>query len=109
MDKAKDHDGGREYWDSWREKSFTDAHAASVLWRYHNRPKEELYDVVADPQEMHNLAADTKYAKLMEDYRKEMAAWRKQQNDFITGPEEIKGEAPKKKGEKAVAPYVFLD
>jgi len=109
IDLAKDHDGGREYWDSWREKSFTDTHAASVLWRYHNRPKEELYDVVADPHEMHNLAADTKYAKLMEDYRKEMAAWRKQQNDFITGPEEIKGEAPKKKGEKAVAPYVFLD
>ena len=108
MDLAKDHDGGREYWDSWREKSFKDQHAAAVLWRYHNRPKEELYDVESDPHEMHNLANDPKYAKLMEQYRKEMASWRKQQNDFFTGPEEIK-EEPAAKGKKPVAPYVFLD
>jgi N-sulfoglucosamine sulfohydrolase len=107
MDKAKDHDGGREYWDSWRSKSFTDQQAASVLWRYHNRPKEELYDVEADPHELHNLAADTGYAKLLESLRAKLAAWRKQQNDFFTGPEEIK--EPKKKGEKPAAPYVFLD
>jgi N-sulfoglucosamine sulfohydrolase len=108
MDLAKDHDGGREYWDSWREKSFTDKHAAAVLWRYHNRPKEELYDMIADPLELHNLAADAKYVKHIGQYRKEMADWRKGQNDFFTGPEEIKDE-PKKKGEKPVAPYVFLD
>jgi N-sulfoglucosamine sulfohydrolase len=109
MDLAKDHDGGREYWDSWRTKSFTDKHAASVLWRYHNRPKEELYDVEADPNEMKNLATDPKYANLLKEYRKQMAQWRQQQNDFHTGPEVIKEEGPKKKGEKPVAPYVFLD
>jgi N-sulfoglucosamine sulfohydrolase len=109
MDKAKDHDGGREYWDSWRAKSFTDEHAAAILWRYHNRPKEELYDIETDPHEMHNLAEDPKYTKLMEQYRQQLADWRKQQNDFFTGPEEIKDEAPRKKGEKPVAPYVFLD
>ncbi len=109
MDKAKDHDGGREYWDSWREKSFNDPHAASVLWRYHNRPKEELYDVETDPNEMRNLAAEPKYAKLIEAYRKTLAEWRMQQKDTITGPEELTDEVPKKKGEKPVAPYVFLD
>jgi len=106
MDLAKVHDGGREYWDSWRKKSFADEHAASVLWRYHNRPKEELYDILNDPDEIHNLAGDMKYGKVMEDYRAEMTKWRSQQNDTITGPEVIKDE-PAKKGAKPVAPYVF--
>jgi N-sulfoglucosamine sulfohydrolase len=108
IDKAKDHDGGREYWDSWRAKSFTDEHAAAILWRYHNRPKEELYDIESDPHELHNLAADPNYSTLLEQYRQKLAEWRKQQNDTITGPEEIKDE-PLKKGEKPAAPYVFLD
>lgn len=60
------------------EKSFTDEHAAAVLWRYHNRPEEELYDVEADPQEMRNLAADPEYAE----FRPQMAFWRKRQGDF---------------------------
>jgi N-sulfoglucosamine sulfohydrolase len=108
MDKAKDHDGGREYWDSWRERSFTDPHAAAVLWRYHNRPKEELYDMEADPQELHNLATDPKYAQLLEDFRVKMAEWRKGQADTFTGPEVIiEEEGEKKKGLKPVAPYVF--
>jgi N-sulfoglucosamine sulfohydrolase len=49
MDKAKDHDGGREYWPSWVEKAKTDPRAAQVLQRYHHRPAEELYDTEADP------------------------------------------------------------
>ncbi|HMF71095.1 MAG TPA: hypothetical protein VK616_06450, partial [Flavitalea sp.] len=106
MDLAKDHDGGREYWDSWVKKSYTEEHAASVLWRYHNLPKEELYDVLTDPHEMHNLAGDVKYMKLIEEYREEMSKWRTQQNDTITGPELIKDE-PAKRGAKPVAPYVF--
>lgn len=108
MDKAKDHDGGREYWDSWRAQSFTDPHAAAVLWRYHNRPAEELYDVEADPGEMHNLAADPKYASVLEELRTKMKLWRKGQSDTITGPEEFnEQEEEKKKGQKPVAPYIF--
>lgn len=105
MDKAKDHDGGREYWDSWVEKARSDKHAAAVLERYHHHPAEELYDVEADPDELHNLAADPRYAKILKRYRREMAAWRKAQGDFETGPEVIKPE----KGKRPVAPYVFLD
>jgi len=108
MDKAKDHDGGREYWDSWRAQSFTDPHAAAVLWRYHNRPAEELYDMEADPEELHNLAADIKYASVLEALRTKMKQWRQGQSDSITGPEEFKEqEEEKKKGQKPVAPYVF--
>lgn len=107
MDKAKDHDGGREYWDSWVAKAKTDAHAADVLKRYHNRPAEELYDLDKDPQEQNNLAADPKFAAMMQDFRSQMASWRRQQQDFETGPEKEGPPAPK--GSKPVAPYVFLD
>lgn len=108
MDKAKDHDGGREYWDSWREMSFKNEHAGSVLWRYHNRPKEELYDIKTDPWELHNLAEEPAYTERLKDFRKKMEAKRKQQNDFADGPEKLDPVKPAK-GQKPVAPYVFLD
>lgn len=58
MNLANDHDGGREYWDSWVISSYQDNHAAAILWRYHNRPKEELYDVLTVPNQTRNLAAN---------------------------------------------------
>ena len=103
MDRAKDHDGGREYWDSWREASFRDEHAAAVLWRYHNRPAEELYDLETDPAEVHNLAGDPAYARLLEDFRARLAAWRAEQGDDRTGPEE----APARTAGEPIAPYIF--
>ena len=110
MDKAKDHDGGREYWDSWREASFKNEHAAAVLWKYHNRPGEELYDVISDPLEQHNLAKDPAYNEIIKEFRVEMNAIRKQQGDFETGPEELDNN-PSQKGKrhKPVAPYIFLN
>lgn len=108
MDKAKDHDGGREYWNSWVEKAKTDQHATAVLQRYYHHPAEELYDIETDPHEIHDLAADSTYAEIITRYRKQMAAWRQSQGDFETGPEQIKPPAPSK-GKAPVAPYVFLE
>ncbi len=109
MDKAKDHDGGREYWDSWRKKSFTNTHSAAVLWRYHNRPEEELYDVDADPTEQNNLAKDPHYKEMLQKFRTKMTAIRELQGDFETGPEELDDRSQDGKRHKPVAPYVFLD
>ena len=106
MNLSDDHDGGREYWPSWRLESFRDSHAASVLWRYHYRPKEELYDVQEDPWERLNLAADENYTDLMEEFRKQMDFWRRQQGDNKTGPE-TEVPKPRKPGEPPVAPYIF--
>ncbi len=106
MNLADDHDGGREYWPSWRRESFRDSHAASVLWRYHYRPKEELYDIQQDPWERQNLAQDENHAKLMGEFRGQMAVWRKQQGDDKTGPE-TEVPKPRKPGEPPIAPYVF--
>lgn len=109
MDKAKDHDGGREYWDSWREKSFKDEHAAAVLWRYHNRPPEELYDLAKDPSETVNLAADPMYKDVMADFRRQMETFRESQGDFETGPEKVEAPSGNAKPQKPVAPYVFRE
>ncbi|KKM83270.1 hypothetical protein LCGC14_1311140, partial [marine sediment metagenome] len=102
MNKAKDHDGGREYWDSWQEKSFRDVHAANVLYRYHNRPKEELYDLKNDPTEQINLAQLEPSQEILSKFRKQLANWRKEQGDFKTGPEELSV-----KHQKVVVPYTF--
>jgi N-sulfoglucosamine sulfohydrolase len=109
MDKARDHDGGREYWSSWIEKAETDPHAASVLKRYHHHPAEELYDVETDPDEVNNLAADPAYKQMIEDYRAKMSAWRQAQGDSETGPEVIAPEGDVAKKKKPGAPYVFLE
>ncbi len=89
MDKAKDHDGGREYWDSWVEKAKADPRAAELLKRYHWRPREELYDTAVDPFELHNLADDPLYTDIKETLRGQLVAWRQQQNDTKTGPDPV--------------------
>ena len=95
--------GDEGYWKSWREKSFRNEHAASVLWRYHNRPAEELYDMTADPHELHNLAGDPQYAAKLEEMRADMAEWRRQQGDAETGPENL--DDPDRR--VGVSPYIF--
>jgi N-sulfoglucosamine sulfohydrolase len=46
-----------------------------------HRPKEELYDLTADPNELKNLAADPAHAEALDDLRGKLAAWRKQTAD----------------------------
>lgn len=109
MDKAKDHNGGREYWSSWVEKAATDRNAAAILQRYHHHPAEELYDLEADPDETMNLANDETHAAMLQEYRKKLSEWRREQDDFETGPEELTPEPEAGKKKKPAAPYVFLD
>jgi uncharacterized sulfatase len=92
MDRAKDHDGGREYWASWLERSFRDEHAAATLWRYHTRPAEELYDLQADPHELHNLAGRPEQAQRLAVFRQQLAGWRASLGDTVTGPEPLVAE-----------------
>ncbi|MDY3559714.1 sulfatase [Gemmata sp. JC673] len=46
-----------------------------------HRPKEELYDLTADPNELKNIAADAGAAKVLDDLRAKLADWRKKTND----------------------------
>lgn len=106
MDKAEGPITGAGYWDDWRELSFRDESAANVLWRYHNRPAEELYDLESDPGETVNLAGDSEHEAILLEYRERLADWRRQQGDFETGPEEpLTAEERAELGR--IAPYIF--
>jgi len=69
------------FWDSWVAKAKSDPRAAGVVRRYMHRPKEELYDIVKDPFEQHNLADDPAHTDSLTALRERLTAWRKQQGD----------------------------
>ncbi|RYD59999.1 MAG: arylsulfatase A family protein [Sphingomonadales bacterium] len=73
-------DSGK-YFPSWREAAKTDPAAKAIVDSYYRRPKEELYDLAADPDETHNLAADPKNAGVLKSLRAKLAAWRTRQGD----------------------------
>ena len=51
------------------------------------RPREELYDLSADPQELVNLAGDPEYATALAELRGQLAAWEAQTGDLGRTPE----------------------
>ncbi len=69
------------YFDSWDAAAKTDAKAAAIVKRYHERPSEELYDLRADPEELKNLAVDPRHAARLAAMRDEVTAWMKAQGD----------------------------
>jgi N-sulfoglucosamine sulfohydrolase len=48
---------------------------------YVHRPREELYDLEADPQEIVNLAARPEHAKVLAELREKLVAWQKKTGD----------------------------
>ena len=71
------------YWRSWVEKAKTDRKAAKLVEMYQHRPAEELYDVIADPHELNNLAGgDAANRELMDELGKRLEAWMAQQGDL---------------------------
>jgi arylsulfatase A-like enzyme len=45
------------------------------------RPAEELYDLDADPHELHNLAKDPSYAEVLGELRRSLAGWQRATDD----------------------------
>jgi uncharacterized sulfatase len=70
------------YWSSWTNAS--NAHAAAIVRRYHQRSAEELYDLRNDPFETNNLALDPKYAQRTKSLRVELDTWMRDQGDRRT-------------------------
>jgi N-sulfoglucosamine sulfohydrolase len=62
------------------------------------KPIEELYDCVADPHEVHNLAGDPKYAKVLQRMRQAHLDWVQRTKDLGLIPEPIIAEREKKLG-----------
>lgn len=67
--------GTASYFESWEAAATHDPLAAFVLNRYRQRPGEELYDLAADPDELNNLAADSRYADTLVSLRGELDTW----------------------------------
>jgi N-sulfoglucosamine sulfohydrolase len=51
------------------------------LARYVNRPREELYDLEKDPNELKNVAGDEAYASVLTELRGKLKAWQEKTND----------------------------
>ncbi|HOA73516.1 MAG TPA: sulfatase [Phycisphaerae bacterium] len=71
------------YWTSWLRLAETDPAAARLVERYERRPAEELYDVMADPFELKNLADDPRHADVLKRMREQLKAWRIQQGEDL--------------------------
>lgn len=72
------------YWPTWVEAAKTDAFAAARVHRYRERPAQELYDLDADPNELHNLAAQPQFANIKSDLHRELESWMTAQGDKQT-------------------------
>lgn len=66
---------------AWQEAARTDPRAKQMLEAYSRRPAEEFYDVVSDPYELNNLAGDPKNRPMMDELRRRLEAWMKEQGD----------------------------
>ena len=55
---------------------------AQRLFFLPEKPAEELYDTLADPHEIHNLAADPKHADTLKKMRRALADWQKETKDL---------------------------
>ena len=80
--------GAGAYWDSWEVAAAKDPAAAAIIDRYYRRPAEELYDIVNDPGEQHNLANDPAYKKMLKELSSKLDAWIKAQGDQLKLPGE---------------------
>ncbi|MEX2140825.1 MAG: sulfatase [Pirellulales bacterium] len=80
IDRAKPRDG-LGYWTSWVKQAMTDRAAAAIVKRYHQRPREELYDLTADPHEQHNIAGDRRNAERLAQMRADIERWMQDQSD----------------------------
>jgi N-sulfoglucosamine sulfohydrolase len=56
-------------------------YGSRTIEAYVHRPREELYDVAADPDEIVNLAGSTEYAKILVELREKVATWQKKTDD----------------------------
>lgn len=56
-------------------------------WRERSRPLEQLYDLIFDPNEAHNIANDLSVAVVLEDMRIRLDDWMVRTNDpLLHGP-----------------------
>jgi N-sulfoglucosamine sulfohydrolase len=80
----------------------------AALWMRTSRPAEELYDTVADPHQIRNLAADEKHWRTLERLRKAVTDWMARINDqgLVNEPEMIQRMWPGGVQPETAQPYI---
>ena len=85
LDHQKDYPFASDLWGSpsWQHirKTGEKMMGQRSVAAYVHRPKEELYDLTGDPNELKNLAADPAHAKTLDDLRQRLRAWQVETND----------------------------
>jgi N-sulfoglucosamine sulfohydrolase len=76
-------DGAGAYWDSWDAAASSDSLAAEIVHDYYTRSEFELFDLIADPLELNNLADNPNQAALLERLESELSAWTRSQGDDL--------------------------
>jgi N-sulfoglucosamine sulfohydrolase len=84
IDQAAGAGDGWRYFREWVWAGQTNPAAAATVRRYHERPREELYDLRADPYEQRNLAAEPQHAPRLAEMRARLEAWLKSEGDQPT-------------------------
>ena len=74
-----------QVWRNWNAEG--KLNAAQKIFFSPTKPKEELYDCVADPHEIKNLANDPKYAKKLQELRAALDNWITSTHDMGEIPE----------------------
>lgn len=72
---------GWRYFHQWIELAQSQPQAAERLKSYYQRPREELYDLLHDPDELVNLAEDTRHQPTLLQLRDKLTQWRASQGD----------------------------
>ena len=82
---------------------------AAALWMRTSRPAEELYDTVADPHQVRNLAAQMVHRDTLERMRKAVTDWMARTNDqgLINEAEMIQRMWPGGVQPETAQPYIF--
>ncbi|MCH8831006.1 MAG: sulfatase-like hydrolase/transferase, partial [Planctomycetes bacterium] len=62
-------------------KSDRKVYGKRSVYAYLHRAKHELYDLAADPDEIHNLAGNPKYEKKLKELQAKVKAWQKRTKD----------------------------
>lgn len=63
------------WWHGWKEAAKTDKFAKHLVTKYQHRPARELYDVVADPYNMTNLADNPQYQEIINTLHTKLETW----------------------------------
>ena len=66
VEYANAYTGGKAFRSMIAKAASGDAHAKEFVSRYQYRPEFELFDCVADPLEMNNLAGNPEYSGVMD-------------------------------------------